>query len=132
MHSQKGFSLVELLAALVILTIVITTSLAVFTTRRDRLNQASEMILAYQVLANEAELERRIPYSQLAPSTTFASSTALLRPLGTYTTKIDVATPTNGPTFGVKDVTMSITWRGGKRSAQLVLKRVDTGGGNLW
>lgn len=128
MRSQHGFSLVELLVALLVLTIVITTTLAVFTERRARLQQASEIIAAYQVLANEAEAQRRIPFDAIVPMSTFTTSTELLAPLLPYTTKIEVAS-TKG---GVKDVTMSITWRGGKRVAKLVLERVDTGGGNLW
>lgn len=128
MQSQRGFSLVELLVALLVLTIVITTTLAVFTERRSRMQQASEIILAYQVLANEAEAQRRIPFDTIMPAATFSTSTELLAPLMPYTTKIEVAS-TKG---GVKDVTMSIAWRGGKRVAKLLLERVDTGGGNLW
>lgn len=128
MRSQKGFSLVELLAALVVLTIIITTTLAVFTERRNRLNQASETILAYQVLANEAEMQRRVAFADLMPSNNFLSSTDLLAPLGSYHTKVDV----NSSKGGIKDVTMSITWHQGKRVATLKIERVDTGGGNLW
>ncbi len=128
MRSQQGFSLMELLAALVILTIVIMTTLAVFSERRNRLNQASELILAYQVLANEAELERRIPFDEVIPMTAFTTSTDLIKPLQPYTAKIDVAS-TKG---GVKDVTLSLTWHKGERNAKLIIERVDTGGGNLW
>jgi hypothetical protein len=32
----------------------------------------------------------------------------------------------------VKNVTMTIRWNNGQRSAMLGLVRVDTGGGNLW
>ncbi|HSP33747.1 MAG TPA: prepilin-type N-terminal cleavage/methylation domain-containing protein [Thermoanaerobaculia bacterium] len=131
MRSQKGFSLVELLAALVVLTIVVTTTLAVFVERKKRLNQASETILAYQVLANEAEMQRRVPFDSLLSSKTFLSSTELLMPLDPYTLKVDV----DAAKAGIKDVTMSITWIRGKatRVASLRLERVDTGGvGNLW
>jgi prepilin-type N-terminal cleavage/methylation domain-containing protein len=128
MRSQQGFSLMELLAALVILTIVIMTTLAVFSERRNRLNQASELILAYQVLANEAELERRIPFDEVMPMSGFTSSTDLIKPLQPYTAKIDVASPKGG----VKDVTLSLTWHKGERNAKLIIERVDTGGGNLW
>lgn len=131
MRSQKGFSLVELLAALVVLTIVIMTSLSVFSERRSRLNQASELILAYQVLANEAEMERRVPFDEVLPSATFQSDTSILKPLGAYTTKIDV----NAPNGGIKEVTLSITWYDTKlnqKKASLLVERVDTGGANLW
>lgn len=131
MRSQKGFSLVELLVALVVLTIVVTTTLAVFAERRKRLAQASETILAYQVLANEAEMQRRVPFDALVPSKMFLSSTELLKPLEPYTLRVDV----NQAKGGIKDVTLTITWIRveATRVASLRLERVDTGGvGNLW
>jgi prepilin-type N-terminal cleavage/methylation domain-containing protein len=128
MSRQRGFSLVELLFALLVLTIVITTSLAVFVERTRRLRQASDMILAYQVLANEAEVQRRVPFGGLAPSATFSSSIALLAPLQPFTTSIDVTSSQ----AGVKNVTMTIQWNKGQREAKLGLVRVDTGGGNFW
>ncbi len=128
MQRQRGFSLVELLFSLLILTIVILTTLAVFTERTRQLRGASEVILAYQVLANEAELQRRVDYASLGPQPSFATDTTLLAPLGAFTTNIDVAAPQPG----VKNVTMLISWQGGKKRATLSILRVDTGGGNLW
>lgn len=128
MRRQGGFSLVELLFALLILTIVILTTLAVFTERTRRLRMASETILAWQVLSNEAEVERRIDFASLAPQASFITDTSLLGPLGAYTTNIAVQSPQPG----IKNVTMLISWQGGKRRAALSIVRVDTGGGNLW
>ncbi|HEY3052860.1 MAG TPA: type II secretion system protein [Thermoanaerobaculia bacterium] len=128
MSRQRGFSLVELLFALLVLTIVITTTLAVFVERTRRLRQASETILAYQILANEAELQRRVPFAAIIPSATFNTDMTLLAPMQPYTTSIDVVS-TQG---GVKNVTMTIRWNGGQREARLGIVRVDTGGGNLW
>jgi prepilin-type N-terminal cleavage/methylation domain-containing protein len=129
MRSQRGFSLVEVLVAFLILTLVITMSLAAFFERNRRLQQASEMILAYQALANEAEYRRRIDYAKLETSKVeFISDTAILVPLQPYGTAVAVteAAP------GVKNVTMTIRWRNGQRLAKLELVRVDTGGTNLW
>ncbi|HEY8711630.1 MAG TPA: type II secretion system protein [Thermoanaerobaculia bacterium] len=128
MQRQRGFSLIELLFALMILTLVITTTLAVFVERTRRLRQASEVILAYQVLANEAELQRRVEFADILPSGAFTTSTELLRPLQPYTTRVDVTSET----VGIKTVTMSIHWNRGQREAKLAIMRVDTGGGNLW
>jgi len=128
MQRQRGFSLVELLFALLILTLVITTTLAVFVERTRRLRQASEMILAYQVLANEAELKRRVAFIDLMPSSTFTTPTDLLTAMQPYTTRVDVSSDT----IGMKTVTMSIQWNHGQREATLAIMRVDTGGGNLW
>lgn len=128
MRRQGGFSLVELLFALLILTIVILTTLAVFTERARRLRMASETILAWQVLSNEAEVERRVDFASLAPKTAFTTDTALLGPLAPFTTNITV----DSPQAGIKNVTMLIAWQGGRRTASLSIVRVDTGGGNLW
>jgi prepilin-type N-terminal cleavage/methylation domain-containing protein len=128
MQRERGFSLVELLMAILVLTIVITTTLAIFTERTRRLRQASDMILAYQVLANESELERRVEFKSVAPATAFSSDLTLLKPLEPYMTTIDVASPSTG----IKEVTMTITWNKGQRQAKLAITRADTGGGNLW
>jgi prepilin-type N-terminal cleavage/methylation domain-containing protein len=128
MTRQRGFSLVELLLSLLVLTIVITTTLAIFAERTKRLRQASDMILAYQVLANEAEVQRRVPFVAVAPATAFSSDVTLIKPLTPYTTTIEVTSPRTS----IKEVTMTITWEGGKRAAKLGITRADTGGGNLW
>jgi type II secretion system protein I len=126
---QRGFTLIEVLVALVILAIVVTTSLAVFTERTRRLQQATETILAYQALSNEAEIRRRIDFHQLdTASTTFISDTKILGPLTPYQTYVTVE---DAPP-DLKNITMVIRWRGGQRSARLALVRADTGGSNLW
>jgi prepilin-type N-terminal cleavage/methylation domain-containing protein len=129
MRRQRGFSLVEVLIALLVLAIVITTTLAMFVERQRRLQQANETILAYQVLANEAEVRRRIDYADLDTAQPgFLTDTVLLRPLAPFRTHVAVAQQAPD----VKRVTMTITWKNGKRTAKLVLMRVNTGGSNLW
>jgi Tfp pilus assembly protein PilV len=129
MRGERGFSLVEILVAFLILTIVITMSLSALVERNRRLQQASEIVLAYQALANEAEYRRRIKFDDLetAPKT-FVSDTSLLEPLhGAGTIVAVVQTQPH-----VKNVTMTIRWNNGRREAKLALVRVDTGGTNLW
>ena len=129
MRHQRGFSLVELLFAFAILTLVITISLAAFLERTRRLQQASEIILAYQALANEAEYRRRIDYDDLdTAATEFLSSTEVLEPLEPFGTIVTVAEVQPG----VKNVLMTIRWKNGERQAKLELLRVHTGGSNLW
>lgn len=126
---ERGFSLVEILVAFMILTLVITISLAAFVERNRRLQQASEIILAYQALANEAEYRRRIDYNSLdAAAPEFLSSVDVLKPLEPFSTIVSVKEVQPG----VKNVLMTIRWKDGQRQAKLELVRVDTGGSNLW
>ena len=129
MRSERGFSLVELLFALLILTIVILTTLAVFTERTRRLRMASDTILAWQALSNEVEAERHTNFADVTSHPAFLTNPPpILASVGAYSTKVDVASPQ----AGIKTVTMTVLWDGGRREAHLSIVRVDTGGGNLW
>ncbi|HUP61102.1 MAG TPA: type II secretion system protein [Thermoanaerobaculia bacterium] len=129
MRRARGFSLVEVLVAMMILTLVITVSLAAFVERSRRLRQASEIILAYQALANEVEYRRRIDFDELeTASPQFISDTALLAPLQPFGTTVAVAQTQTG----IKNVLLTVRWNNGQREARLQLVRVDTGGDNLW
>jgi prepilin-type N-terminal cleavage/methylation domain-containing protein len=126
---QRGFTLVEVLAAVLILGIVITTTLAIFTERARRLQMANETILAYQALSNEAEIRRRIDFNQLdSSSSTFISDRKILGALAPVATRVFVETPSDD----VKTVRMQVIWQHGKRVAELRLARANTGGSNLW
>jgi len=135
---NAGFTLIEVLFALAILTLVILMSLAVFLERDKRLRQASDLIRAYQSLANEAEMQRHVPYDALKvsdPGVTreetkamFLSKTDVLAPLAPYTTDVEVVQKSPG----LKRVSLTIRWKKGKSEAKLDLLRTDTGGANLW
>jgi prepilin-type N-terminal cleavage/methylation domain-containing protein len=129
MRSQRGFSLAELLVALLVLAIVITTTLAMFVERQKRLRQATETILAYQALANEAELWRRVDFKSLdAQPLTFRSDLTLIGPMAPYAASVKIDTPR----ADVRNITLTIRWEAARRSASLALVRADTGGTNLW
>jgi prepilin-type N-terminal cleavage/methylation domain-containing protein len=129
MSKSRGFTLIEVLIALLVLTIVITTTIAMFVERHKRLRQANDTILAYQALSNEAEIWRRIGFGQLdAQAMTFQSDTAILAPLTPYTASIHVDTPR----ADVKSVTFTIRWANPQREAKLSIVRADTGGNGLW
>lgn len=125
---QRGFSLIEVLAGLVILSIVVATSLAVIYQREQRLRDAEATILAYQAMSNEAELIRRTPYGQLdaRSGTPFESDLALLEPLRNASTGV-VVVPAKPD---VKEVILTVKWAA--KSTTLSILRSDTGGGNLW
>lgn len=125
MRDERGFSLVEIMAAFLILTFVITTSLWAFLERNKRLQHASEIILAYQALANEAEFRRRDAFAHVESRSPFfdESNRQLLTPLAPYeaAVKVDDVKP------GVKNVTMIVRWKNREREARLSIVRVDTG-----
>lgn len=129
-RQQQGFSLAELMVALVILTLVITTTLVMMARRRDRLRQASETVVVYQVLANEVEYWRRTPFSNLENQAKngFQSDLMLLGPLQPATTSVTVKTDRPD----VKEVTLKIDWFNNERHAVVTVVRSDTGGSNLW
>jgi prepilin-type N-terminal cleavage/methylation domain-containing protein len=127
-RGERGFSLPEVLAALLIVTFVITVSFTAFLERNRRLEQASEIMIAYQSLANEAEFRRRIQYELLVDDVQFRSGTDILAPLAPDGTTVKVQEVKHG----IKNVTMTIRWRNGERTARLTLVRVDTGGLRLW
>ena len=126
---ERGYTLVELLFAFLVITIVVMTSLAVFAERQRRIRTANETILVYQALANETEVRRRIEFSQLDTSSPlFISDTSVLGALHPYTTSVKV----DAPRMGMRTVTMAVQWRNGEREAKLSIVRTDTGGTNLW
>src|SRR5205814_4032442 len=107
MRKSPGFSLIELLVGLMILGLVITTTIMMFTERQKRLRQANETILAYQALANEAEIWRRIAFGALnGEPPTFQSDTTILAPLAPYTAIVRV----DNVTAARKDVTLTVRW----------------------
>lgn len=130
MARQRGFSLAELLMALLILSVVITTSMAAFVERNRRQQQAKEIIVAYQALANESEYWRRIDFEKLEDRLEFRSDTDILGALGGYATIVAVTQTSPN----VKNVTLTIRWMSGKRQARLGVVRVKTGenGSSLW
>jgi prepilin-type N-terminal cleavage/methylation domain-containing protein len=131
MERQRGFSLIEVLAALLVLALVITTTMAMFVERQKRMQNANETILAYQAIANEIEYRRRVPYKELEsapPTFVTLEPTDILAPLTPYAATVTVSPEQSY----VKTVTLSVRWRGTQRVERVSITRVDTGGGGLW
>jgi prepilin-type N-terminal cleavage/methylation domain-containing protein len=133
MRAQRGFSLVEVLAALFVLTVVITTTLGMFVERRKHTRTANETILAYQALANEVEVWRHFPYASLDSQVgdgSFYSDMTIVQPLRPYQTSIEIKPMKDS----IASVHLTITWGDAKarRSASIDVVRTKTGGDNLW
>ena len=129
MRKSRGFSLIEVLVGLLILTIVITTTISMFAERQKRLRFANETILAYQALSNEAEIWRRIDFASLdGQPPTFQSDTSILAPMAPFSTSVRVDTTR----ADLKNVTLTVRWSNVRRTAKLAIVRVDTGGSSLW
>src|SRR5258706_615532 len=96
MRRSRGFSMAEVLVALAILAIVITTTIAMFAERTKRLREASETIIAYQALSNEAEHWRRMAFTAIddqAQQKFQSTDLSVLTPLAPYSTSVKVDTP---------------------------------------
>src|SRR5690349_863767 len=107
---QRGYSLPELLVALVILAIIITTTIALFARRSQYLRESNETILVWQAMWNEMEIWRRLPWSGLeAQAPKFQSDLSILAPLGKVDTNVDVAVSKDDP--HVKNVTLTVHWQ---------------------
>ena len=128
----RGFALVEVLVAVAILGLVIATSLTVFFGRQKRLKHAADTISAYQALANEAEVQRHLPYESLESSPYFQSlidNQGEVR-LGALEQlkNVQVETEVEGLTPVVKEVRMSIRWgEKGEHSARMNILRTPVG-----
>jgi prepilin-type N-terminal cleavage/methylation domain-containing protein len=137
MKAERGFSLPELLVALVILGLVITTTIAMFARRSQYLRESSETMLVWQAMWNEMEIWRRLPWNNLeGQPPRFQSDLSILAPLGKLDTTVEVAVSKDDP--HIKNVTLTVLWaydavnKTYKRNAHLSLLRADTGGSNLW
>jgi prepilin-type N-terminal cleavage/methylation domain-containing protein len=125
----RGFTLVEVLVGLLILTLIVTTSLAVFYDHARRVRQAEEIVVVWQAISNEAEILRFRPWQALQPghSHPFDGDLSILAHLRDVTTSVEI----DQQEPHVKAVSLTVEWGEGRR-AEATVVRTDTGGSNLW
>ena len=125
-----GFSLVETLLGLLILTLVVTTSLGIFFDRARRLKDAGEIARVWQALGNEAEARRHQAWGTLGPASgePFLTDAELLQPLGDAAATATITAPSSG----IRSIQLTIQWRKGTKRAHVEVIRTYTGGGSLW
>lgn len=129
----RGFALVEVLVAVAILGIVISTSLAIFFDRQKRLMRAAETIAAYQAIANEAEVHRRLEFTSIDSRDSFISlvdekgdpDPGALGSLKNVTTSVRVERPNEV----IKEITLVVEWGEGtnRRTARMTVLRSFAG-----
>lgn len=123
----RGFTLIEALVALLVLSFVLTSSILVFFERQKRLQVADVQTRVWQVLSNEAQSVRYTPYDQLlaGQSHPFRSDLGLIGDLGaTASRHVTAAEP------GLKQVTLEISWD--DKSARVEVLRGINHAGELW
>ena len=137
MKRPRGFSLIEIVVAMAIMAVVITTTIVMFGERQHYLRESNETILVSQALWNEAEIWRRIGWAHLdSQAPEFQSDTALLQSLKPFGTEIKVEPAKDDAR--VKSVTLTVRWdqdpklKTYRREAHLSILRADTGGSGLW
>lgn len=102
---SRGFTLLEVLAALTLFALVAAAATALAT--GALLSTAHNRQATFAVLAAQQELEalRSLPYDDVQGGTSTVEENGVV-----YTVATDVVT--NAPTSGVKRITVTVSWNG--------------------
>ena len=110
--APKGFSLLELLCAIFVISTGLTVALCGHFSSRDHLRENEARLMALTALENELETLRALPYSHLSTGAgqAFQSGNPMLDRLvdAACVTAIEEKAP------GLKRVQVAIRWRGGE------------------
>lgn len=124
---SEGFTLIEVLFALAILSFVLLTTILVLLVRKDGTVSATEQLRVWQVIENEAEIRRFTPWHLLPDGAElpFESDLEIIDGLDATTViRVEEKLP------NLKVLTLEVVW--GERRASLDVYRAETGRGPLW
>ena len=112
-NATVGFSLIELVAALFVLSVGLLGTVQVYHFGLDKIRAVRENAIATRAVQNEVETLRALPYSRLSDreNAPFLSSTPDLDRLVNATPAVAVR-PCADPALRVKEVTVSLRWTG--------------------
>lgn len=122
---KRGFSLIELLAALAVLTIGLLGSVQLYHFGLDRMRTARESAAAVRAVRNEMEWLRAQPFAALdaTPKDAFAAGDADLAGLLNAKPRVTVE-PYPGAETRLRKVTVALAWTG--ENGRTVTKSFDT------
>lgn len=128
----------ELLVALAILALVITLPLVTMSGHRQKMAAVDERGVAWQIIANEVELQRHRDFADLRHGTTEQFLT--MRPGSELDELPQLLTAPEGRVAiteeigGVAQLALTLEWgpERTRRTARLTILRADIPGGSLW
>lgn len=125
MRGARGFTLIEVLFALLIIGFVLTTSLAIFYEREQRLRAAEDLVIASQAAAVETEYLRQAAWGSLvAGDREWLSAPSILARLRNPSTRVLIENE-----LYYKRLTVEVVWNDGRSRHVHVLHRTDVDGG---
>ncbi|MDX9971670.1 MAG: prepilin-type N-terminal cleavage/methylation domain-containing protein [FCB group bacterium] len=121
-HARRGLTMVELIAALAVLSIGLMGAVSMYYYGIDTLKTTEEGRAAMTAARNEVEYLKSLPFEQLAAgaSTPFHSTAGLEDLVNAQT----IATVQDTDTPGLKEITAAVTWTG--EHGRTITKRITT------
>ncbi|MBI4559177.1 MAG: hypothetical protein HY706_16455 [Candidatus Hydrogenedentes bacterium] len=123
--SRLGFSLIELIGALAIVTIGLFGAFQMFHYSLQKTDFLRELAIVQQTLQNEIESLRALPYAELVNTDGryFVSRTPALDELVNVTSRVSIRDYPDG-TPGLKEVIVSLEWA--SRDGRMIEKQLTT------
>ena len=123
--NQSGVTLIELTAALFVLTVGMFGVIQMYHYGLGKMHAVNESALAMEAVQNEIETLRSLPFSQLrnTDSGHFVSETPALSRLVNATPSVTIQDFAGGPKR-LKEVTVSVKWSG--ENGRTIEKKVTT------